>query len=1043
MMILQIDSPVMISVEDSSPQLIETREDIPQVANETDSDGNLMINVNENPSFENWDVNKPADYDSAFASTYRNAVFDYSGPGVTGNYGVLVECEASTTSSATGSVGSNIPSSPVALVEPGISLLLDWNTLQNPVYDYGGAVYIEVQTWDGGSTYRNFFYYLSRSASTTNGSIDAIFILDDTINEWHSFNRNITEDYIAVWGAGDLSSSQYVTLVRLRTYCPTAMDGIVRAAFDNVVLTDGIYSDWIENGDFETGEKSPWDSTEGSTGYLEQSTDSTHETYSVNMSVPVFTAGAGTVQFYRYLDYPWGYFGASPGMMYIDIDWKYNDSSLGGGSQYAFLSLYFRNSTSVYYHYYYFGTQDNILHSENYTTSLTYEMPGFGAKDVWQHSRIDLYEYLSSAGFSNVSLWNIGFYLANWAPGASVSLLVDNFQIITYPLGDPGFEVNEGWYEDPNTPFAGWDDYNGVLTQILKTTDAYQGSYACKLTGTYLNTVGIVRYQDIAVNPSDVTNFAWRIDHIGNENAWAMIRVMFSDGRYFNYLLGAGSSQPFTNASTSRTFYVESFNTTGTWNLLRRNLTADYEASFGPSSNLVIDQIILRMSVGTNDGLTILFDEMHFIDGVSPVIDSVSTLPASPMYYDYVQVNIYAHDDRPGIGEVYVDYYNGTEWTTIPTNDMVTFYAAVIPSYPYGTTISFKVTAVDIGGASIIDDNGGFLYSYVVGDDVNPTLTINEPIDMSDVEGDVPVVALPDDDGGSGIDYVEFRVDTTLFDTDDTFPYVSILDLDSLTLGIHIINVTAYDVAGNSVFDYITINVVDSACPTIDSPEDVVYIEGTSGHWVSWTPDDERPSSYEVFVEGVSTYSGTWNSTSEIINITLDGLNLGEYNYTCVVYDDAGCWTADTIFVTVVDGIPPILDSPVDMEFYAGTTGHILTWNPDDLHPASYRIEVNGVEVLSGLWNSSSEAITFSLDTFTIGVYNVTLIVIDAGSNSVYDSVSVTVLAATTTTTTTTTTTPTTTISNPPYLTMMLIIGGTSISAVAIIIIILMKRSKS
>ncbi len=979
--------------EESSSLTVETLEKIQNVSDEPDSAGNMLINVNENPSFEYWAGDMPADYDNAFASSYRDADFDYAGPGVTGSYGVLVECEASTTSSALGSVDSSIPLSPVPLVEPGISLTFDWNTLQNPVLDDGGYMYVEVQTWDGGSAYRNFYYYLSRAAiSGSNGTYDAGFYLNDTINEWHSFNRNITADYVAVWGAGDLSSSQYVVLVRLRTYSPAATNGVIKAAFDNVVLTNGSYSDWIGNGDFETGDSTSWTYADGSKGYLEQSTDSTHETYSMNISVPEITAGGGSVYLYRSLDYPGGYFASALGMMYVDIDWKYNDSSLGGGSQSAYLELRFINETSYYHIYLYFGTQDNMLHPTNSTNHLYFEIPGFGTKDIWQNSRFDVYDYLDSAGFYNVSLNHVSFRLANFAPGASVFLLVDDFQITTYPLGDPGFE--EDWYMDSDTPFAGWDQYNGNLENIRRTTDALQGNYACNLTGTYLNTVGIVRYENIPVHPSDLTNFSWRLDEIGDDSAWAYIRIRYTDNNYINYLLGAGSDHGFSNGSTSCTIYAEFFNTTGSWNLFRRNLTADYEEAFGPSSNLVIDEIVLRISVSTNDGLTILFDEMHFVDGAPPVIDGVSFLPSSPMYYDSVQVDIYAHDDRTGIGEAYVDYHNGTGWNKLPATDMGSSYAAVIPALPYGTTILFEVTAMDVVGLSITDDNGGLWYSYTVGDDVEPTVTMDSPDNMTEWEGFALFQATADD-AGSGIDYVEFLLGASLMAIDSEAPYSSPLNLNLLPLGQHTITAVAHDAAGNTANDSVSIIVVDNTPPSIDSPADIEFDEGDMGHFVVWDPSDHRPATYEVYLDDILTFSGVWNSSSEKVNISLDELAVGVRNYTLLVTDDGSNVNTDTVIVTVTDGAVPSIDSPEDIECDEFSTGHSITWSPADLNPMSYTIYRNGSLLRSGPWNSSAETITVSVDGLGLGVYNYTIVVTDVGSNTATNEVWVVVLDGT------------------------------------------------
>ncbi len=913
----QIDAPMMPTAGDSSLQTTGVPVDAPQVSDELDSSGNMMINVNPNPSFENWAGDMPADYDNAFASTYRNAIFDYYDPGVTGNFAVLIETEASGTSSAGGLVGTNIAASPPALVEPGIFLSFDWNVLEHPVYAVGGYVYVEVQTWDGASAYRNFFYTLSRSSTGSNGTIDATYYLNDTLNEWHSFNRNITDDYVEVWGAGDLSSSQRVVLVRLRTYSPAGTTGITRVAFDNVVLTDGIYSDWIGNGDFETGDSTSWDYSDGSMGYLEQSTDSTLGTYSMNMSVPLNTVGGGSVQVYRSLDYPGGYFASSPGMMYIDLDWKYNDSSAGGGNQYAYLELRFRNQTSYYYTYYYIGTQDNVLHSTNYTTTHSFEIPGFGAKDVWHHSRFDVYDYVSSAGFYNVSLYQTSFYVANWAPGASVFLLVDDFQITTYPLGDPGFE--EDWYNDGATPFAGWDQYNGGLDNIRRTTDAYQGSYACNLSGVYLNTVGVYRDEDVPVNPNDTTRFAWRIDEIGNEDAWAIIRILFTTGDYFNYLLGGGSNQPFGNGSSWCTFYVESFNTTGSWNLLERNMTADYEAAFGPAPALVIEQIVLRMSVGTNDRLVLLFDEMHFVDGAPPVIDSISFLPSSPMYYDSVQVNFTAYDERTGISEAYIDYYNGTGWDRSYATDMGTYYLADIPALPYGTEVLVEVTAWDHAGLHSTDDNGGTLYRYTVDDDVDPTLSIDAPIDMAEVEGDTLFSATATD-AGSGVDRVEVFRGVEWVATKFGAPWSFNITFDNWPLGMHTLTAIAYDEAGNTASDSINVTVIDTVPPLITSPSDVEFDEGESGNWVAWDADDLRGiDEYEVLVNGTAEYSGIFSGNSTV-NVTLDYLEPGLYNFTCVIYDTSDNWVFDTVWVTVNEVVTTTTSTTTTTATTTGTT---------------------------------------------------------------------------------------------------------------------------
>ena len=107
----------------------------------------------------------------------------------------------------------------------------------------------------------------------------------------------------------------------------------------------------------------------------------------------------------------------------------------------------------------------------------------------------------------------------------------------------------------------------------------------------------------------------------------------------------------------------------------------------------------------------------------------------------------------------------------------------------------------------------------------------------------------------------------------------------------------AIDDNGGAYYSY---TVGDDIAPTLDSPSDIEYTFGDSGHTIDWSPIDVRPSSYEVFVNDVSTYTGSWNDTSEHILLDVDGLAVGEYNFTCVVYDEAGNTAADTVIVTVV-----------------------------------------------------------------------------------------------------------------------------------------------
>jgi len=898
MMFFSVDIP-MVSNHQEVSQSVPSPQEVTQIADEPDSSGKMLMNVNENPSFEDWASDRPSGYDWAYASTYQHTDFTYHGVGITGTYAAQLEAESSSTHGGAASASYTVPSSPSPLIEPGMSLTFDWITLENEPYDQGARVYVEIQTFDGVSKHRNFWYYLSSNWESSNGSIDATFYINETIGEWHSFNRNLTADYIAVWGAGDLSSSQYIQLMRLRVYSYPGDPGLISAAFDEVVLTNGTYSSWVTNGDFENGVGTPWSGSDSSRGYLEQSTDSMHETYSMNMSVPDCTDGGGNVNTRKNWNYPFTYFASTPGMMYIDIDWKYSDTDTIYG-QNGRLLLSFRNSTGTFYFYLFFGTMDDTFVGwSNSSTTFAFLMPGFGIKDTWQHSRIDVYDYLSSVGISNVSLYQTEFVIQNDALGESNSLLVDDFQITTFPLGDPGFE--EDWYSSSSTPFAGWPDLGGETGVISRTTDSLLGNYACNLTVIGPDGAGVYRTPRLLLHPSDLTNFSWRLDDMGVGSSNVFVTFHFADDTYILYLLGSGSGFTMETGPSAKLIDADSYNVTGVWNLLQVNLTADAEEAFGPLADTTIIEVMLNAYAGSGDRVSVIFDEIHFIDGALPVIDSVDFLPVAPMYYDTVDVTVYTHDDRSGIELVYVDYYDGS-WHSLSATDMGAYFAATIPVHAYDTTVEFQVSVFDGSGNNALDNNGGARYSYTVGDDVIPVVSFTSPTFFEEVEGQV-LLDLSAEDSGSGVAFVEFYLDDgatmPLLFNDTVAPYEYTWDSDTVALGDYTIYANVVDNAGMNNVDIVNVTVVDTIAPVLDSPTDVAFDEGEMGYTIDWNPTDVRPTSYEVFIEEVSTFTGAWNSSSEHIVIDLDNLAVGTYNYTCMVYDGAGHSAVDTVIVTV------------------------------------------------------------------------------------------------------------------------------------------------
>ncbi|MHA1959282.1 MAG: right-handed parallel beta-helix repeat-containing protein [Candidatus Thorarchaeota archaeon] len=86
--------------------------------------------------------------------------------------------------------------------------------------------------------------------------------------------------------------------------------------------------------------------------------------------------------------------------------------------------------------------------------------------------------------------------------------------------------------------------------------------------------------------------------------------------------------------------------------------------------------------------------------------------------------------------------------------------------------------------------------------------------------------------------------------------------------------------------------------PTIDSPEDLRLEEGDIPGTILWTPSDEYPSDFQVFLDGNPVVTDTWNGRS--VNVTAPPIRVGAYNYTIRVEDAAGNFAIDTVYVVVI-----------------------------------------------------------------------------------------------------------------------------------------------
>ena len=215
--------------------------------------------------------------------------------------------------------------------------------------------------------------------------------------------------------------------------------------------------------------------------------------------------------------------------------------------------------------------------------------------------------------------------------------------------------------------------------------------------------------------------------------------------------------------------------------------------------------------------------------------------------------------------------------------------------------------------------------------------------------------------------------------------------VDGLGVGLYNFTILIYDSLGNSVSNEIYVTVQDTTAPVFNNvPTNLTYELGTIGHSLSWIATDLQNDSYSIYKNDSLDETNNWDSGSSI-QISVDYLNVGFYNFTIVALDKSDNMAISTVYVTVQDTTAPVFtNTPTDFTYELGTTVNSLQWVATDLSPDTYTIYQNKTVLSSGSW-ISGEKLSLTIDTLPVDVYNFTIVVTDNSGNTAKSSVFVTV----------------------------------------------------
>ncbi len=143
----------------------------------------------------------------------------------------------------------------------------------------------------------------------------------------------------------------------------------------------------------------------------------------------------------------------------------------------------------------------------------------------------------------------------------------------------------------------------------------------------------------------------------------------------------------------------------------------------------------------------------------------------------------------------------------------------------------------------------------------------------------------------------EFYVNGTLENSGEWDGTDIEIDVDDFAVGVYNLTLVVFSDSNNCSSDTVFLTVMALSTPEINHPDDVSFTEGSEGESITWIVSDSYPDSYEILLNGSVSASGEWDGSN--IVVSLDGLDVGIYNFTLIVYSECGLFSSDSVIVTV------------------------------------------------------------------------------------------------------------------------------------------------
>ena len=143
-----------------------------------------------------------------------------------------------------------------------------------------------------------------------------------------------------------------------------------------------------------------------------------------------------------------------------------------------------------------------------------------------------------------------------------------------------------------------------------------------------------------------------------------------------------------------------------------------------------------------------------------------------------------------------------------------------------------------------------------------------------------------------GDSYLIVSGDTTFSDYKNSYGTVDIND-GSPTQGSILVD---------QILDFCVESTIDEDPPLVYSSGDLNYLLGEMDNEISWIVTDDNPGDYFIYFNSYLIITHSWVS-GETITLNVDGLQVGTYNYTILVYDKFDNYATSQIIVEVSETV--------------------------------------------------------------------------------------------------------------------------------------------